>query len=110
MTPDIQFVFHDGLDLCDITVSEGGKSASFQNLRVKRVNLRDWQDVQMVYQVFIPCAKALGRDYMLLADRYSIIGRQHPEARPIVFTPYVEDDEEKPKKGKKKNADQLSLF
>lgn len=111
MTPIIEFQFSADLWTCDITISENGKSASFHDLRVKRVNLRDYQDRQMVYQVFIPCAKALGQNWMLVCGNDAIFGYIHREAKPIVFTPAEgEDIIDLPKRKQKKNADQLSLF
>ena len=104
MTPDIRFNFHKGLDTCDIIISQGGKEASFSNLRVKKTNLRDWNEPQVVYQVFIPCRKALGRDYMLCAGMDAIFGRQHPERKPLVLT--IAEDLPK----RKKKSGQLVLF
>lgn len=105
-TPKITAEFAPDLDTCTIVIS----GHVYHNLRVKKTNLRDWNDPQMVYQVFIPCRKTLGRDYMLCAGMDAIFGRQHPERKPLVLRVMDEDEiADLPKRGKKKSG-QLALW
>lgn len=110
--PLVDFTFHDDLNLCDVRITLNGKSASFHDLRVKRVNLRDWQEPQLLYQVFIPSEKVLGQNWMLVCGNDAIFGYIHREAKPFVFTPESDDDiiDLPKRKKKKKDNGQLSLF
>ncbi len=112
--PIIHFKFSASMDMCDITVEQDGKEASYSDLRVKKVNLRDWQEPEMVYQVFIPCRKALGRDYMLCAGRDAIFSYVHNERKPFVFTPMgnneIVDLPQRKKSKKRDEYQQMLLF
>lgn len=93
MTPSIRFSFHDHYDLCDIIIEESGKHAEYGSLRTKKVNLRDYEDPQIVYQVKIPCAKVFGQDYMLCCGMDAIKGYKHPEYQELILTPMNDDEE-----------------
>lgn len=74
------------------------------------MNLRDYQDRQMVYQVFIPCAKALGKNYMLCCGNDAIYGYTHREAKPIIFMPAENEDIiDLPKRRKGRHGDESIL-
>lgn len=105
----IKHRFAPDMDICTITVMQDGIEYTYSNLRVKKTNLRDWNDPQFVYQVFIPCHKALGRDYMLCAGRDAVYSYIHPERKAFTFTLEVDEIVVLPKRGKKKSG-QLALF
>lgn len=100
MIPNIIADFSDDLDTCTITID----GHVYRDLRVKKVNLRDWQEPEMTYSVKIPCAKVLGQDYMLCAGRDYIYSYTHRERKPLVLTIAEDDDEivDLPKRKKKK--------
>lgn len=101
---ECESLFSQDLRTCTVRVDE----FLYTDLWVKRVLIAEGE---YLYMVLIPSEQDVGRNYMLAMDKYAIYGRQHPEAAPIVFTALVEDDEPKPKKGKrKKDGGQLPLF
>lgn len=105
-TPKITAEFAPDLDTCTIVIS----GHVYHNLRVKKTNLRDYDNPQMVYQVFIPCRKALGRDYMACFGRDAVYSYTHPERKAFTFTPEVDEIVAPPKRKGKRSKGQLELF
>jgi hypothetical protein len=91
--------FSEDLKTCTITIGEGVDSHVYHNLPVKKRNLRDWEDPQPIYIVKIPCAAALGKNYMAAFGLDAIYNFNHPERQELVLTPMNDDDDE-PNDGK----------
>lgn len=100
----IQATFSKDLNTCSVSID----GHIYRDLRVKKINLRDWEEPEWVYLVKVPCAKALGQDYMLSCGRDYIYKYEHPERTELVLNKWTAEDEAKLKPKKKKN--QLSLF
>lgn len=100
--PLIDAHFSNDLNTCDLTIWHNKQTASYHGLIVKKINLTDRNDPQFVYIVKIPCAKALGQDYMASFGLDAIYHYEHPERQPIFLTPIDDEQDNTPK--------QLGLF
>jgi hypothetical protein len=100
--PTIKAHFAKDLHTCSITIEQGKVTATYHDLPVKKRNLRDWEEPKMLYLVKIPCAAALGKDYMVAFGRDAIFGYKDPEWTELVFHELDETEDHSPK--------QLGLF